>query len=150
MHAFKHNKHYFVLTVRDASHHSQSCQISQMVSNLARANLCAAQNTSPWQGSQSSSSEMKTTPCLGHKRPELVWLKIYSRVTSVANQAPVIAATLPVSFDCGFSVNVGFLHSTLVHLCFGGGVWDCTLHTSWFIGVPYWHLINSLCTIHES
>jgi len=133
----------FVLTVRDAPHHSQSCQISQMVSNLTRANLCAAQNTNPRQGSQSSSSEMKTTPCLGNKRSELVWLKIYSRVTSVANQAPVIAAILPVSFDCGFSVNAGFLLSTLVHLCFEWGSY------CWFISVPYWHFINSF-DMHES
>lgn len=106
--ALKHTEHYFVLTGRDESHHSQSCQISQMVSNLARANLCAAQHTSPWQGSQSSSSEIKTTSWLGQKSPELVWLKNYSRVTSVA----VIAAILPVSFDCGFSMNADFLLST--------------------------------------
>lgn len=39
----------------------------------------------------------------------------------MANQASVIAAILPVSFDCVFSVNTGFLLSTLVHLCLGGG-----------------------------
>lgn len=31
----------------------------------------------------------------------------------------VIAAILPVSFDCGFSMNASFLLSTLVHLCLG-------------------------------